>query len=170
MLQCLSLKGVPEKYINLRQDLYSNTTCRVRAYGRLSSELITSSGVRQGCLLSPFLFNFIIDILLELTLSSSGFSGVDLLPGDKLVDVEYADHIVPLGEDAEKMQDLSTTLNMNVSMFGMRFSPSKCKMLLQDWLDSAPKLVIRSEGVECASCLTYLGSLISPDGLVSDEI
>ncbi|CAH8629789.1 unnamed protein product, partial [Schistosoma margrebowiei] len=62
--QCLSLKGVPKKYINLIQALYSNTTGIVRAYSELSSELITSSGVRQGCPLSPFLFNFVVNVLL----------------------------------------------------------------------------------------------------------
>ncbi|KAH9588212.1 hypothetical protein MS3_00000127 [Schistosoma haematobium] len=50
--QCLSLKGAPKKYINLIKALYSNKPGRVRAYGELSLELITSSGVRQGCLLS----------------------------------------------------------------------------------------------------------------------
>ncbi|TNN17061.1 polyprotein, partial [Schistosoma japonicum] len=73
-------------------------------------------------------------------------------------------------EDADKMQIFLTTLNLNVSMFGMRFSPSKCKMLLQDWLNSAPKLVIGGETIECVNRFTYLGSLISPNGLVSDEI
>ncbi|CAH8669284.1 unnamed protein product [Schistosoma haematobium] len=89
--QCLLLKGVPKKYINLVKALYSNTTGRVRAYGELSSGLITSSGVRQGCPLTLFLFNFAIDVLLEITLSSFKFPRVELLPGDSLVDLEYAD-------------------------------------------------------------------------------
>ncbi|CAH8450567.1 unnamed protein product [Schistosoma margrebowiei] len=101
--QCLSLKGVPKKYINPIQTLYSNTTGLVKAYGELSSELITSSGVRQGCPLSPFLFNFVVDVLLEMTLFLSKFPGVELLPGGSLVDLEYADDIV-LFEDADKMQ------------------------------------------------------------------
>ncbi|CAH8613849.1 unnamed protein product [Schistosoma guineensis] len=168
--QCLSLKGVPKKYINLIKALYSNTTGRVRAYGELSSQLITSSGVRQGCLLSPFLFNFVVDVLLEITLSSSKFPGVELLPGDSLVDLEYADDIVLFGEDADKMQSLLTTLSNNASMFGMRFSPSKCKMLLQDWVALTPELMIGSEVVERVDRFTYLGSLISPCGLVCDEI
>ncbi|CAH8430565.1 unnamed protein product [Schistosoma mattheei] len=168
--QCLSLKGVPKKYINLIKALYSNTTGRVRAYGELSSELITSSGVRQGCPLSPFLFNFVVDVLLEITLSSSKFTGVELLPGGSLVDLEYADDIVLFGEDTDKMQSLLATLSNNASMFGMRFSPSKCKMLLQDWVTSTPELVIGSEVVECVDRFTYLGSLISPCGLVCDEI
>ncbi|VDP35344.1 unnamed protein product [Schistosoma margrebowiei] len=136
----------------------------------MSSELITSSGVRQGCPLSPFLFNFVVDVLLEMTLSSSKFPGVELLPGGSLVDLEYADDIVLFGEDADKMQSLMTTLSNNASMFGMRFSPSKCKMLLQDWVTSTPELMIGSEVVECVDRFTYLGSLISPCGLVCDEI
>ncbi|KAH9577887.1 hypothetical protein MS3_00000542 [Schistosoma haematobium] len=35
--QCLSLKGVPQKYVNLVRALYPNTTSRVRADGDLSS-------------------------------------------------------------------------------------------------------------------------------------
>ncbi|CAH8507928.1 unnamed protein product, partial [Schistosoma guineensis] len=123
--QCLSLKGVPQKYINLVKALYSNTTSRVRAYGELSSTFATSSGVRQGCPLSPFLFNFIIDLLMEITLSSTEFSGIDLHPGGPLIDLEYADDIVLFGEDADKMQSLLVALSNNARMFGMRFSPSK---------------------------------------------
>ncbi|VDO59879.1 unnamed protein product [Schistosoma margrebowiei] len=148
----------------------SNKTEKICADGELSSELITSSGVRQGCPLFPFLFNFVIDVLLEITLSSSKLTGVELLPGGSLVDLEYADGIVSFGEDADKMQSLLTTLSNNASMFGMRFSPSKCKMLLQDWVALKPELMIGSEVVECVDRFTYLGSLISPCGLVCDEI
>ncbi|VDO78741.1 unnamed protein product [Schistosoma margrebowiei] len=63
-----------------------------------------------------------------------------------------------------------TTLSNNASMFGMRFSPSKCKMLLQDWVASTPELMIGSEKIERVDRFTYLGSLISPCGLVCDEI
>ncbi|KAK4474313.1 hypothetical protein MN116_000398 [Schistosoma mekongi] len=121
--QCLSLKGLPQKNIKLAKALYSNTISRVRAYGELSSELVTSSGVRQGFPLSPFLFNFIVDILLEITLSSSDFSGIDLLPGDTLIDLEYADDIVLFDEDSDTMQNLLTVINSNASIFGMRFPP-----------------------------------------------
>nr|CAX83711.1 endonuclease-reverse transcriptase [Schistosoma japonicum] len=168
--QCLSLKGVPQKYINLVKALYSNTTSRVRAYGELSSDFAISSGVRQGCPLSPFLFNFIIDLLLEVTLSSAEFSGIDILPGGPLIDLEYADDIVLFGEDTDKIQSLLVALSNNARMFGMRFSPSKCKLLLQDWPASTPELRIGSEEVECVDNFTYLGSLISPNGLVSEEI
>lgn len=48
---CLSLKGVSQTCINL----YSNTTGRVRVYGKLSRELSVSSVVSLGCSI-PFFF------------------------------------------------------------------------------------------------------------------
>ncbi|VDP01088.1 unnamed protein product [Schistosoma margrebowiei] len=68
------------------------------------------------------------------------------------------------------MQNLLTTLSNSASMFEMRFSPSKCKMLIQDWVASTPELMTGSEVVECVNRFTYLGSLISPCDLVCDEI
>ncbi|VDP87447.1 unnamed protein product [Schistosoma mattheei] len=55
-------------------------------------------------------------------------------------------------------------------MFGMRFSPSKCKMLLQNWVALIFELMIGSEVVERVDRFTNLGSLISPCGLACDEI
>lgn len=80
LCQYLSLKGIPKEHINLVQALYSNTIGRIKSYG----ESITSSGGRWGCPPSPYLFNFVIDVLLEIRLPSSNFSGVDLLPVDSL--------------------------------------------------------------------------------------
>ncbi|KAH9583151.1 hypothetical protein MS3_00007653 [Schistosoma haematobium] len=61
---CLLKKGVPEKFINILKALYTNTLNRVRAYNHLTPLFHSNSGVRQGCPISPFLFNFAIhDIL-----------------------------------------------------------------------------------------------------------
>ncbi|CAH8509776.1 unnamed protein product [Schistosoma curassoni] len=105
-----------------------------------------------------------------ITFSSTELSSIDLLTGGPLIDLEYTDDIVLFGEDADKMQSLLLALSNNARMFGMRFSPSKCKSLLQDWSVSTPELRIGSEVVEDVDIFTYLGSLISPNGLVSDEI
>ncbi|GAA54556.1 hypothetical protein CLF_103839 [Clonorchis sinensis] len=44
----------------------------------------TSSGAMQGCPLSTFVFNFVIDVLLEISLPVSATSGVEMLPGRSL--------------------------------------------------------------------------------------
>ncbi|VDP44031.1 unnamed protein product [Schistosoma margrebowiei] len=83
--------------------------------------------------------------------------------------MQYND-IVLFGEDAGEMQSLLVALNNNTRMFGMRFYPSKSKLSLQDWPSSTPELRIGSEVVERVNNFTYLGSLISANGLVSEEI
>ncbi|CAH8540784.1 unnamed protein product [Heterobilharzia americana] len=89
----------------------------------MSRELCSSGGVRQACPLSSFLFNFIIDILMEVSLSSPNYTEVDLIAGELSLDLKYPDDIVLLGEDADKIQSLLNTLSGKLRMFGMRFSP-----------------------------------------------
>ena len=72
-------------------------------------------------------------MILELALSISGTCGVELLPGNSLTDLEYADDIALLGSDPSGLQILLNNLNNYSTKFGMRFAPSKCKVLLQDW-------------------------------------
>ena len=57
--QCLSVKGVPPKFLNILKALYAHPRGRVRVYGRLSPEFSTSSGVRQGCS-SPLYFSILL--------------------------------------------------------------------------------------------------------------
>ncbi|VDP96024.1 unnamed protein product, partial [Echinostoma caproni] len=52
----------------------------------------------------------------------------------------------------------------------MRFAPSKCKMLLQDWVGPAPSLTLTGEVIEQVDAFCYLGSYISPGGRIMDEV
>ncbi|VDQ11129.1 unnamed protein product [Trichobilharzia regenti] len=91
-----------------------------------------NNGVRQGCSISPFLFNFAIDDILELALKDVREGGVGLLPGERLFDLEYAGDIVLLCDSMEAAQIALDQLTINVCEYGMYFAPSKCKVLLQD--------------------------------------
>ena len=75
--------------------LYTHTLPDVSgSMDRCRDNFSTVSGVRQGCPLSPFLFNFVIDMIIDTTIQGLHNPGVDILPGEKLVDLEYADDIV----------------------------------------------------------------------------
>ncbi|KAA3674994.1 uncharacterized protein DEA37_0001165 [Paragonimus westermani] len=167
---CLLRKGVPEKYVNLLRSLYAHSASRVRVYGQLSRAFITSSGVRQGCPISPFLFNFVMDDILEGALRESSGLGVELLPGARLTDLEYADDIVLLSPSAEDMQTMLNKVSDRAGLYGMHFAPSKCKVLLQDWGISNPTFFIAGNPLETVDSFTYLGSTISSACNIADEI
>ena len=160
---------MPRKYVNLFKALYNTTTGQVRAYGSLSPQFDISSGVRQGCPASPFLFNFVIDAVLQNTLDEYYHGGVELLPGSRITDLEYADDIALLCEDTEAAQRVLDNLSVSVSYFGMTFAPQKCKVLLQDWPESMPELKLDNVPLEVVNKFVYLGSCFSSNGL-ADEV
>lgn len=55
-------------------------------------------------------------------------------------------------------------------MFGLRFVPSKCKMLFRDCVGSNSNRVVTGERVSEVSRFGYLGSCISLGGPISEEV
>ena len=60
--------GVSAKVCGLLRALYATTKSAVRVHGELTNWFEVKSGLRQGCLLSPALFNMYIYHVLRLTL------------------------------------------------------------------------------------------------------
>ena len=91
-------------------------------------------------LFPPFLMNS----LLESGFSLSPHSGVELLSSGTVSDLGYADDVL-LSEDPGSLQDLLCSLDKSAAMFGMRFAPPECKMMLQDWVGVTPNLSIKGQ-------------------------
>jgi hypothetical protein len=61
----LKVRGLPSKFINIIKEGYEDFRCRVIHEGQISDQINTSSGVRQGCLLSSLLFLLVLDGVLR---------------------------------------------------------------------------------------------------------
>ena len=170
LFSTLLLKGVPLKYVNILRALYAHTSGRVRVYGELSASFPTVSGVRQGCPISPFLFNFVLDALMEACIEAVPEPGVHVLPGEKVLDLDYADDIVLMFDSCADAQRTLDRLSSIAPSFGMRFAPSKCKVLLQDVDASSVSLSLQDEQLQVVDHFTYLGSCISCDATLKNEI
>ena len=96
--------------------------------------------------------------------------GVEIAQGDRICDLEYADDIVCLFESVDAAQAALNRLKESVLPYGMRFSPSKCKVLLQDWNSTPPNLSLDGELLDVVTSFTYLGSCITNDGSMDKEI
>lgn len=59
--------SIPKKFIRFIKNSYDRMTCRVLHAGRLSDTFTVKSGVKQGCLMSPFLFLLAIDWIMKET-------------------------------------------------------------------------------------------------------
>ena len=93
----LEIDGMPVKFIELIQAYYSESTSRIRTHGEETEEFLVESGMKQGCALSPILFNYCLDWLLENA----------LMQHNGCTDLDYANDVGLLSdaEDTQKILD-----------------------------------------------------------------
>ena len=61
----LEVYGIPPKYIKIFQDIYKNSSCCIKMQDTNSEYFQIATRVRQGCILSPFLFLIVIDFIMK---------------------------------------------------------------------------------------------------------
>ena len=82
--------GVPEKIISLIRCTCQDRSCKAAYAGLLSESFEVKTGVRQGCLLSPFLFLLVIDWILKITTTGRSI-GIQWTLWTQLDNLDFAD-------------------------------------------------------------------------------
>ena len=162
--------GVPPKYINIIRDMYTGTTCRIRAEGAESDPFPTTSGVRQGCVAAPNLFNVAVDYWVDGTTSRCPDLGVDF--HHHFSDLCYADDAAFLAMLLDTLSDALVVLDEEASPLGLAISWAKTKIQsLSSFLPPPPASIsVGQEQVETVTEFVYLGSKISTDCSSDPEI
>ena len=93
--------GVSKKLLSELQSMYANATSCIKLYrNTVTDSFPCKRGVRQGCILSPLLFNlYTADLQRELRANQSG---IELHTGIYLDMLMYADDIVLLSSSGHK--------------------------------------------------------------------
>ena len=84
--------GIPSKLINVIKILYSDFKSQVICNAALTDTFSVTTGVKQLCILSPFLFILGIDWVLK-QVTSGGRRGIRWTLTSVLEDLDYADDI-----------------------------------------------------------------------------
>ena len=90
ILKELDING---QYLSLIQDIYSKTKCAVKVNGKRTDFFRYTKGVRQGCPLSPLLFNIFINGIVD-KLRNQNFDAIKLDNDKELSCLMYADDLV----------------------------------------------------------------------------
>ena len=125
--------GVPPLFIRSILSLYSSPKFIVRDSG-FSSEISSQTrGLRQGCPLSPYLFNFVLSHLFH-DVETSYVSQFGLLSGVintpfPFWDLEYADDTVLLSNSSQQITRLLHLLQHAANVRGLTLNLDKCSHL-----------------------------------------
>ena len=115
--------GVPMKLVNMIKNSYKEMSCRVIHYGQLIKNVEIRTGVRQGCLLSPFLFILAIDWIMK-TETKGKRNGIQWKILTQLDDLDFADD---LGSHRQ-MQHKTTNLARISAQVGLKINKKKTKI------------------------------------------
>ena len=112
--------GVPEKIISLIRCTYQDMSCRIVHACQLSRSI----EVRQGCLLSPFLFLLVIDWIMKTTQTGRN-KGIQWTLWTQLDDLDFADDLALLSHNHSQMQDKTTLLGTTSTGTGLKINRRK---------------------------------------------
>ena len=63
MIKVLERSGIQGPYLNIIKAIYSKPVANIKLNGKKLEAILLKSGTRQGCLLSPYLFNIVLELL-----------------------------------------------------------------------------------------------------------
>ena len=164
----LAHHGIPKKIINLIRKTYEPSSCQVVHNGSLTSSFNILTGVRQGCLLSPFLFLLAIDWVMKTALDGHS-RGVQWTLFSHLEDIDFADDVTLLSHRQNDMQNKAVAVDGAGSDIGLKINIPKSKTMRANQTNEDP-ITIRGVALEDVERFPHLGSIVCKDGGTDEDI
>ena len=159
--------GIPDQFIAIFKDLYEGSSCCIQNSNGISAPFDILSGVKQGCILSPFLFTIVIDFVLRRSMENETYG----IPwrNKRLCDLDFADDIALLSENKDTLQEMTNALDQNAQRVGLHISSNKTKSMSISTRTNA-SLTLGGGQLEDVAQFTYLGSRLDNDGDASSDV
>ena len=123
---------------------------------------LLSAGVRQGCLLSPTLFNIFLERIMTDALEDH--EGTDSTGGRTITNLRFADCIDGLAGEKEELAKLVERLDKASAAYGMVISAKKTKLLINNTSGINTEIKVNGQKLETVTSFKYLGSVMANEG------
>ena len=149
------------------ENLYDKTQRAVLFNGSTGKWFRTTVGVRQGCLLSPTLFNIFLERIMCEALDDH--EGSVSIGGRLITNFRFADDIVVNAEEEEAVV-LVDRLDTTTTRYKMEIGPDKTKVMTNNPNGFQREIKIKGQRLEEVENFKYmyLGAIISNEGSKSE--
>ncbi len=128
----LSHMGFPISFIEIIKDIYTDSTTVVRTSREDETPPINiNAGVKQGCPISPILFNLTSELLIRSIISKCEDNPniAYKLHNQPISILAYADDLVIISRTKEGLQDLLNEVTIAADVLNLAFRQDKCATL-----------------------------------------
>ena len=176
MWKMLRIYGVGGRLLRAVQSMYAGSKACVRVGSEMSEWFSVRVGLRQGCVMSPWLFNLYIDgVVREVNARVFG-RGLKLIDNDKneweLNQLLFADDTVVVADSEEKLCQLVSEFGRVCKRRKLRVNVGKSKVMRCTRSEDSPRLNVLLDGevLEQVDQFKYLGSIIAENGGVEADV
>ena len=160
----LLLNNISKKFVNILRKMYDKLQICVRLQNGLTYPFRSKVGLKQGCNLSPILFNiFINDFVQGLSELQTDAPSLENL---KIGCLLYADDLVLISESEKGLQTSLDYLEKFNNKWDLKVNPSKTKYMAisKGKRHSIPQFVLGSIKLQNCESYCYLGNIITSNG------
>ena len=158
--------GITDHLTCLLRNLYADQETTVRTGHETTDWLQIGKRVRQGCILSPCLFNLYAEYIMRSAGLEEAQAGIKIA-GRNINHLRYADDTTFMAESEEEFKSLLMKVKEESEKVGLKLKVQKMKIMASGLITSWE---IDGETVDTASDFIFLGSKITADGDCSHEI
>ena len=152
--------GIPDHLTCLLRNLYAGQEATVRTGHGTTDWVQIGKGVRQGCILSPCLFNFYAEYVMRNAGMEEAQTGIKIARKN-ISNLRYADNATLMEESEETLRSLLMKVEEESEKVGLKLNIQKTKIMasgpITSWQTDA-------EAMETVTDFISLGSNITTDG------
>ena len=151
--------NIGSKFVRTIENIYDNATSAVIFNSSIGDWFRTTVGVRQGCQLSPTLFN----IFLERIMTLGNHQGTVSIGGRAITNLRFADDIDCLAGDEQELANMVERLEKTSTSYGMKINAKKTKLMTNNTQGISTEVKVNGQRLETVKSFRYLGSIITDE-------
>ena len=139
LIKTLSKEGMRRVFLTIIKAIYERPTANIILNGQKLRAFPLRSGTRQGCSLSPLLFNTVLEVLATAIRQEKAIKGIKIGKEEMKLSLFADDIIVYLENPIDSTKQLLNILNEFGKTAGYNFSTQKSKAFLYSNNDTEEK-------------------------------
>ena len=120
--------GIPDHLTSLLRNLYAGQEATVKTGHGTTDLFLIEKGVRQGCILSPCLFNLYAEYIMRNTELEEAQAGIKIAERN-INNLRYADDTTLMAESEEELKSLLMKVKEESEKVGLKLNIQKTKIM-----------------------------------------
>jgi hypothetical protein len=121
----LERSGIQGPYLNIIKAIYSKPVANIKLNGENLEAIALKSGTRQGCPLSPYLLNIVLEVLARAIRQQEDIKGIQIGKEEVTISLFADDMIVYISDTKNSTRELQNLINSFSEVAGYKINSNK---------------------------------------------